>query len=163
MARVWIRLLGCAFLFACGRSTHDQDVLRNAGAEPASAAALTPETHDPEQALAQQAKRYAQALLADGPIVKGSLAQGARSEQLLVLRGGYCYRVLGAGGEGVEDLDLLLYDPNGVEVQQDPAQDAFPILGQQSEICPSTSGAYRLQVLMYKGSGDFALRAYRTP
>jgi hypothetical protein len=121
--------------------------------------------HSPslEQTIALKAKKYAQGLVAEGSTMHGALPQGGRSDQLIVLRGGYCYRVLGAGGDGVEDLDLFLYDPNGVQTEQDPGQDRFPVLGLQSEICPATSGAYRLQTLMYKGSGPYALRVYRTP
>jgi hypothetical protein len=50
-----------------------------------------------------------------------------------------------------------------VETQQDPAQDRFPVLGLQAEICPPQNGAYRLQVHMYKGGGSFVARVYRTP
>ncbi len=138
----------------------------------ASELSASPETHleatvakgaAPAELVAGMAKRYAQALVVDGPLLQGELRQGAHRDFLLVLRGGSCYRVLGAAGEGVEDLDLLLYDPNGVEVQQDPQQDRFPVLGLQSELCPPVSGAYRLQTLMYRGAGPYALRVYRTP
>jgi hypothetical protein len=71
---------------------------------------------------------------------------------------------LGVSGDGVEDLDLLLFDPDGVQVQQDPAQDRFPVLGMQTELCPAAgAGAFRLQVVMYKGSGTFNVGVYKTP
>ena len=65
--------------------------------------------------------------------------------------------------DGIEDLDLLLFDPNGVLAQQDPAQDRFPTLGVQTELCPPSSGAYRLQASLYKGDGAYVVRSYRTP
>jgi hypothetical protein len=117
----------------------------------------------PETLLEQRAKKLAEGLVADGAPLRGALQEGGRRDQLLVLRGGFCYRILGAGDDGVEDLDLFLYDPNGVQTHQDPGQDRFPVLGLQAEICPPTSGAYRLQALMYKGSGAYALRTFRTP
>jgi hypothetical protein len=116
-----------------------------------------------EQTLAQKAKKYAQGLVAEGPVIRGMLHEGARADQLVVLRGGFCYRILGAGGDGVEDMDLFLYDPDGVQTQQDPGQDRFPVLGLQAELCPAASGAFRLQALMYKGGGAYAVRVYRTP
>ncbi|MFI5306903.1 MAG: hypothetical protein ACHQ53_06115 [Polyangiales bacterium] len=117
----------------------------------------------PEDAVEAMAKRRARAMLPDGPMLRAELRQGGHRDQLLVLRGGNCYRVLAAGDEGIEDLDLFLFDPNGVLTQQDPAQDRYPTLGVQSELCPPVSGAYRLQASAYKGSGTYALRVYRTP
>jgi hypothetical protein len=117
----------------------------------------------PDALVAAMAKRLTRGMLADGAAVHGQLHQGQHQDQLLVLRGGDCYRVLGAGSAGIADLDLFLYDPNGVQVQQDPAEDRFPTLGVLSDLCPPRSGAYRLQVSMYKGAGAYALRVYRTP
>ena len=124
--------------------------------EPPSAEAL-------DALLARRAKRHAQGLVPDGTILHGTLREGARSDQLLVLRGGFCYRVLGVAGPDVKDMDLFLYDPNGVQTHQDPGQDRFPVLGMQSELCPSASGAYRLQAMMYQGGGPYAIGVYRTP
>lgn len=124
-------------------------------AEPGSGASL-------DQRLAFEAKKYAPGFVASGPVIHGQLSEGARSDHLLVLRAGHCYRVVAAGGEGVEDLDLVLFDPNDVQTQQDPAEDRFPVLGLQTEICPSANGAYRLQAVMYKGAGAFVARLYQT-
>jgi hypothetical protein len=109
------------------------------------------------------ARKYAGGFVADGAPIQGSVVEGARSDHLAVLRAGHCYRIVAAGGAGVEDMDLFLYDPEGVQTQQDPAQDRLPVLGLQTEICPIRGGAYRLQVHMYKGGGPFAARVYRTP
>jgi hypothetical protein len=118
---------------------------------------------DLEQALVRTAKKSASGWILVGSTIHGELEEGARSDHLVVLRGAYCYRIFAAGGTHVADLDLLLFDPNGVQIQQDPAQDRFPTLGMQTEICPASGGAYRLQAVMYKGSGAFAARVYQTP
>jgi hypothetical protein len=68
-----------------------------------------------------------------------------------------------AGDAAVEDMDLFLFDPSGVQTHQDSAEDRFPVLGLQSEVCPRDGGAYRLQVHMYKGGGTFAYGLFRTP
>jgi hypothetical protein len=122
-----------------------------------------PPNATPEQIVPLHAKRYAHGFSAEGPIVKGTLVQGARSDHLVVLKAGHCYRVVGAAEATVTDMDLFLYDPDGVQTHQDPGQDRFPVLGMQSEICPERGGAYRVQVHMYEGGGAFAFGLYRSP
>lgn len=154
-------IVAIAALFgACGSGSSSRGSL---DPSPETEAALPEKAATPAQLLELKAKKYAQGLVPDGPPIPGALREAERHDQLVVLRAGYCYRVLGAGGDGVEDLDLFLYDPNGVQTQQDPGQDRFAVLGLQSEICPSSSGAYRLQALMYKGTGSYAVRVFRTP
>ena len=116
-----------------------------------------------DRVLAVKAKRYAKGLVAEGALLRGTLKEGERADHLSVLRGGHCYRLLGVGAAEVEDMDLFLFDPNGVQLQQDAAQDRFPVLGMQADLCPAYSGAFRLQVFMYKGGGAYALQAYATP
>ena len=130
--------------------------------EEGSHVALPPNAM-PEQIVPLNATRYAAGFVAEGPLVRGTLAQGARSDHLLVLKAGHCYRVVGAAEASVTDMDLFLYDPNGVQASQDPGQDRFPVLGLQSEVCPLRGGAYRVQVHMYEGGGAFAFGLYRTP
>jgi hypothetical protein len=126
-----------------------------ANAEPAGASL--------DEMLTLKAKKYAKDWASAGPTIRGELHEGGRSDHLLVMRAGFCYRVIGVAGNGVDDLDLLLFDSNGVQVQQDPAQDRFPVLGMHSEICPTVGAAYRLQAVMYKGSGAFVAGVYKTP
>lgn len=121
-----------------------------------------PPRDDVEAMLAFKAKSYAKNLIPDGEATVGTLGEGERRDLLAVLKGGFCYRVLGAGGPEVSDMDLFLYDPNGVQTHQDPAEDPFPVLGLQADICPATAGSYRIQVQMYKGSGRFAVQLFRT-
>jgi hypothetical protein len=132
------------------------------GADAKSDQLPLPRNAPPEQVLVQAAKRYAPGLVTFGPVISGTLAQGARSDHLVVLEPGRCYRVVGVGGEGVDDMDLFLYDPDGVQANQDASQDRYPVLGVQAELCPIRAGAYRLQVQMYQGGGQFALGVYRT-
>lgn len=122
-----------------------------------------PEDATLQQVIELKAKKYADGFVADGEPISNTLARGGRSDHLAVLQAGRCYRIVGAGGEGVRDMDLFLYDPDGVQIQQDPGQDRFPVLGAQSEVCPQLGGAYRLQVHMYEGGGPYAVRVYRTP
>jgi hypothetical protein len=116
-----------------------------------------------DQVLNQKAKKYAVGFVADAEPILGTLPEGQRADHLSVLRGGHCYRMLGVGAPEIEDLDLFLFDPNGVQVQQDAAQDRYPVVGMQADICPAYSGAFRLQVQARTGGGAYAVRVYRTP
>jgi hypothetical protein len=121
-----------------------------------------PRDAPPAQVLPLAGKRYAPGFVTHGKPILAKLAQGARSDHLLVLEAGRCYRVVGVGDEGVQDMDLFLYDPAGVQANQDSGQDRYPVLGKQIEICPLMAGAYRLQIQMYQGGGELAVGVYRT-
>ena len=155
----------------CCVSCGGQDA-RSAGAVPGDLAAASGQAKQDEQPLPRDAppaqvlplagKRYAAGLVPHGKPILGELAQGARSDHLVVLEAGRCYRVVGVGGEGVKDMDLFLYDPAGVQANQDSGQDRYPVLGKQIEICPLAAGAYRLQIQMYAGGGELAVGVYRS-
>lgn len=151
-------------LGACGEppaSALGPQELRAAPEEGSEVA--VPPSASPEQIVPLHAKRYAQGFSAEGGLLSGTLTQGARSDHLLVLKAGHCYRIVGAAEATVTDMDLFLYDPHGVQTHQDPGQDRFPVLGMQTEICPQAGGAYRVQVHMYEGAGAFAFGLYRSP
>ena len=156
----WVAALLCCAA-ACGPSTGAKPA--NAEASAAQPAEPLPRDRPPAEVLPLAAKRYAAGWVVQGKPIAGKLAQGERSDHLLVLEAGRCYRVVGVGGEGVEDMDLFLYDPAGVQANQDASTDRYPVLGKTIEICPIRSGAYRLQAQMYKGGGELALGVYRTP
>ena len=158
IAAIWLAACGGPDATATSTSTQAQ---ANAVAQPAPAP--LPADATPEQAVAYNGKRYAAGFSAEGAVIKGTLAQGGRGDHLLVLKAGRCYRIVGAAEQTVADMDLFLYDPNGVQTHQDPSQDRFPVLGLQGEICPVQSGAYRVQAHMYEGAGAYAIGLFRTP
>ena len=61
------------------------------------------------------------------------------------------------------DLDLVLFDPNGIKLQEDTRTDNYPVLGYDSPLCPMTAGTYRVQVKAYTGSGEFGVQVFQTP
>jgi hypothetical protein len=149
---------------ALGCSADEARSAQALSAEPLDpAAAPMPDAHAaPEVALDALAKRYASGLVADGAPMEGTLTAGGRLDYLAVLRGGSCYRVLAAGEESLQDLDLALFDPTGVLITEDPGQDRYPVLGMNSDVCPVSSGSYRVQAHAYVGQGRFALRIWRS-
>ncbi len=96
------------------------------------------------------------------PLTRGTLAQGSHQDYAVTITPGRCYRIIGVGGVGVTDLDLKLYDPAGTMVDQDIATDNFPVIGlnNQRPLCPQTGGSYRLEVIMYQGSGDYGVQVF---
>ena len=167
VAALLLALYSSVWLAACGQRSAAREVLRADGddaefdqpavAEPIPASATL------EQIVELKARKYAAGFVAEAEVISGSVVEGGRSDHLIVLRAGHCYRVVAAADGEVQDMDLFLFDPQGVQTQQDPAEDRYPVLGLQAEICPYEHGAYRLQVHMYKGGGRFAARVYRTP
>lgn len=141
---------------------------------PAVPVTVTPPTVDPiapsiapGDVIAITMQRRAQMVAAGmtnaTPIFRGTLSEGASQDFQAVLQPGKCFKIIGIGGANVRDLDLKLFDPNGVQLQQDVATDSFPALGVESQICPTAAGAYRVQVQMYQGSGDFGVQVFQTP
>jgi hypothetical protein len=161
---IWL-LVALLLGAACGQSSGDGSaaIAPESGEQAPQIEQPLPRDAPPAQVLPIAAKRAASGMVPQGKPITGTLVQGARSDHLLVLEGGRCYRVVGVGGEGVSDMDLFLYNPAGVQATQDSGQDRYPVLGKQIEICPVVAGAYRLQVQMYEGGGDFALGLYRSP
>jgi hypothetical protein len=121
---------------------------------------------DPNDAIAVEmqtrARQFAEGMTPATPLFRGTLATGATQDYQAVLQGARCFKVVGVGGQGVTDLDLFLFDPAGVQIQQDTATDSYPVLGLTHPICPETAGAYRVQVKVFAGSGDFGVRVYQT-
>jgi len=120
----------------------------------------------PTDALARgmqiHAQQLAPGMVPATPLFRGHLTQGQTQDFQAVLQPGKCFKIIGVGADGVSDLDLYLFDPNGVALQQDTETDAYPVLGLESAICPQTAGQFRVQVRMYQGNGDFAVQVFAT-
>ena len=119
-------------------------------------------TPDPGDELAstlyEQAQRFARNLEPAGDIERGDVRRGAHSEHFFVAEPGRCYQVFGAGGSGIRDLDLLLFDAEMVLVQQDAAPDPTPMLGLTTPIC-ARGGAtrFRVRVRAFRAEGEYGL------
>ncbi|MEM9191057.1 MAG: hypothetical protein AAGF12_17870 [Myxococcota bacterium] len=114
------------------------------------------------QQMSLRAGQFAEGMEPATPLFRGTLETGDNQDYQAVLQAGRCFKVVGVGGPSVSDLDLFLFDPNGVQVQQDTATDAYPVLGLTHQICPTAPGAYRVQVRMYAGEGEFGVQVFQT-
>lgn len=161
-------------LVACGEEQSDPAEGASAGAQAGSGETAEPEEPDvppleeppPGDALAQEmyqrATQFAEGMGPATPLFRGTLQNGATQDYQAVLQGSRCFKIIGVGAEGVSDLDLFLFDPDGVQVQQDTATDSYPVLGLAHPICPDRAGAYRVQVKMFEGSGDFGVQVFQS-
>lgn len=91
-----------------------------------------------------------------------TLEEGERRQLQVVLLDGRCYRTVAVGDGGIAELDLLLYDPNGVLVREDPTQGSEAVLGGDHPLCVDEPGAYRLEVRAREGTGRVAVRTLRS-
>jgi hypothetical protein len=91
-------------------------------------------------------------------------AEGESRTFNAVLRGGgICYKVLGQGGDGVTDVDLLIYDPDNVLQQRDDDVGAEPVVGSHRPMCPSEPGLWRIEVVARAGAGEIAAQVWVAP
>ena len=156
----------CALMVAaCGGHGGETPPLPSAPLPP-TPPAPPPVPGQPTDVLARSMQVHAQQLapgmMPATPIFRGHLEQTQTQDFQAVLQPGKCFKIIGVGGEGVSDLDLYLFDPNNVALQQDTETDAYPVLGLESPICPQAAGQFRVQVRMYQGTGDFAVQVFAT-
>jgi hypothetical protein len=68
-----------------------------------------------------------------------------------------CYRIIGVGGTGLKDVDLLLKDQGGKIVAADETpNDTFPMIHPNKEFCVDTVQFLNLSIVVKKGSGEVA-------
>jgi len=106
--------------------------------------------------LAQSAAMRAPGAQPVGAPIGGLLSGRQSITEYVTMQAGRCYTVLGVGGQGVADLDLVLYNPNGKRVASDIGFDPTPSL----QHCANWPGAYRLEATIKRGAGEVAVQVY---
>ncbi|MBI5513038.1 MAG: hypothetical protein HY909_04675 [Deltaproteobacteria bacterium] len=107
-----------------------------------------------------RARQFAAGYIPVTDIYRSQMYQGQHIRVTVTASAGRCYRVLGVGGPGVQDLDLRLYDMNGNMLDQDIATDNFPVLGLQRPLCLNWNGAFVIDIHMYAGGGQIGVQAF---
>ena len=128
---------------------------------------IPPETTEPadelEAELRARGRELAPYMILEEEAMRGELpSEGATRDFGRLLRPGWCYKVIGLGGEGVEDLDVRVYEPGGGLVQRDVGTDREAYLGQMRPICPNEAATYRVQIRAATGQGPFVVQLYRS-
>jgi hypothetical protein len=107
-----------------------------------------------------RARQFAAGYIPVTDIYRSQMYQGQHIRVTVTASAGRCYRVIGVGGPGVQDLDLRLYDMNGNMLDQDIATDNFPVLGMQRPLCLNWNGAFVIDIHMYAGGGQIGVQAF---
>ena len=87
------------------------------------------------------------------------MGEGQGFRRTVQLAAERCYVVAARGGEGIEDLDLFLYDARGAEV----ARDIGPTADARLEHCPPTPGPATLELRAFQGSGAAGVMVFSGP
>jgi hypothetical protein len=145
----------------CGESAAERTAAANA--RRSAELARDPELADAlGQALFERVTERAPGWIKHEHVQRGTLAERGRQAFLSVLPFGHCYRFIAVSGAGVIDLDLALFDANGVETARDVTEDSSPELGVTASICPGEPSQYRVEARMRRGHGDFALGVFHS-
>lgn len=83
-------------------------------------------------------------------IFTGSLNNGANEFVAVPLDIGMSYELIGTCDTDCSDLDLVLFDPDGNQVDSDVQLDDVPIVS----VSPRRSGTYRVKVIMAKCTAE---------
>lgn len=90
---------------------------------------------------------------------RGFLVEHATEARETPMRSGTCYVAVAAGSSAMRELDLRIYDADGVEVASDTNDGARAAL----LFCPTQTGTYYLTTRASAGSGLYQLRTFRGP
>jgi len=125
----------------------------------------TPDVPPPADALEERLRALgderAPFMILSEAAMRGELEEGGAQDFSHVMHPGWCYKVLGLA-EGIEDLDIRVYDGNGVLLQRDTTRTPDPYIGRMRPICPVESATYRVEVRAVSGSGAFVVQVYRS-
>jgi hypothetical protein len=155
--------IACVLLAACSAACGD----RGAPPKPTPAPEIDPALAGPDDAMGRRlrdlAREHAREQVPTGTYFRDRLERGEHRDFLAILTANHCYRIVAASDPAVEDLDVIVFDPTGVQWRQDLDQGPNPVLGDDADLCPANSGAHRLQARMTSGSGEFLIGVYRSP
>ena len=87
----------------------------------------------------------------------GRLNHGESKDIAVELPGGKCYWLLAVGGNGVQDLDMVLFS-GGNELGRSEGDRSWPVLSW----CASSDTKADARVTMYTGAGEFLFAVYAT-
>lgn len=120
-------------------------------------------TGDPHEDLAQMTALCGppNAMKAVTPVLEGSQSEtDPIARYTFQGETGRCYRIFAASGNGIEDLDMAVLDPEQAVVGFDTNEDAFPILNPDGPLCLTKPGTYTVLVSVEKGSGPYAIQVW---
>ena len=91
-------------------------------------------------------------------VVRGNLATNGDQVFNAKLTAGHCYTIIAAGAPSVKDLDVVLLDKAGAELQKDAANGGFVVM--DTSPCPRFTGTYVVKIRATKGAGQFGAQVF---
>jgi hypothetical protein len=91
-----------------------------------------------------------------GPPKRLSLQNGEERDITVEMSSEWCYLPIAVAEAGA-DLDMVLFDSAGREVERDDATDNYPLVRH----CPTADGPYKVRLLMYRGQGEAIYQLFR--
>jgi hypothetical protein len=150
--------------FGCNPASTDDPAISERAGEGAGASATAtgeaPETDPLLERVRLAARDLVPQMAQTDTVVRGRLDQGEFGDYQLILLGDNCYAIVSASTDDLVELDLALYDPNGVLRDRSIRRTGAAALGVAHSLCPPFAGNYRLRVRALDGSGEFVVRVY---
>jgi hypothetical protein len=126
--------------------------------EPVHAAAYRSDSVDAALDVAILAART-RGYSAEGVPFRGFAVEQSTTVEEISLENGSCYALVAAASGGVRELDLALFDADGIEAARDVTSGPSAAL----VFCPVVTGTYYGVVRATEGSGLFGVRSFRGP
>ena len=125
---------------------------------------LAPPSSPLEARIRERAPREASTLVPAEDLFEADYTEGQSRYFSAVLHdGGFCYKVLAQGDDAIEDLDILVFDPNNVLQQRDTSEGREAAVGGRRAICPEQPGLWRIEIVASRGAGRIAAQLWMTP
>lgn len=93
----------------------------------------------------------------------GSLESAGNRQYALSVRANRCYLVFGVATASASDLDLVLSDASGAEVESDLSYGTTAMLGIRQPLCFEANALLKLEVRLVYGPGTYAVEVFSTP
>ncbi|MFO8072621.1 MAG: hypothetical protein R6V85_12180 [Polyangia bacterium] len=102
--------------------------------------------------------QYGRGRAAISPVFRGNLSTNGEQVFEVRLQAGHCYTVIAAGNPSVKDIDVVLLDRSGSEIQRDDTRSGFTAL--DTDPCPRFTGRYTVEIEMKRGFGQFGAQVF---
>lgn len=122
-----------------------------------------PEPASALEALNEIAERCAAGMQ---PVIPEPLVVALEEEQrrdlpFVVMEAGRCFRVVAAGGAGIEHLRVDVVDREDHALDSSDEDNRVAVVGPKGPFCVDAPGSYRAVARVRAGSGEVALQVYR--
>lgn len=151
------RCLGLACLLLVGCDTGQPDPEMTDPTAPRAAEYRSARVDEALEAASEVVRTRGFSTLDDA--FRGFVVEHTADVREQLMRSGTCYVVLAAASAAMRELDVRIYDSDGVEVVQDMNDGPLAAL----RFCPAQSGTYYVTIRASAGSGLYAVNTFRGP